>query len=560
MTQSDPRHQRIAELLGDRYELLDLLGKGGFAAVYRARNLRLHRIEALKVLSEALTEDPDFARRFEQEARVAAALDHPNIVKIYDYGAIREFCWYSMQFIEGSTLAHELKSQGRLEERNAARIASGLLDALAYSHARGVIHRDIKPDNVLLDSDGRPYLTDFGVAKSELALVKTHAGTLLGSPAYMSPEQVQGKPLDGRSDVYSLGITLYKTLAGELPFSGDDTFRATIRRLSEPAPPLSSKRRVHPALDAIVMRALERDPAARFARARDMRDALEEFLAHASPPTDDVEDDATLVLGRTEKARGETPPGVPARDSAAAPLAPPGVGAPPVSPATELGPAAPGRPKRWVIPAIGAIVLLLAALLLLRGAATSPRASGRPNAVTPPAPAARSPIPTGAPVVAATMVPSSAPTAVAPTRTPEEEVAIPTVIPTRPAARRRTPTAAPVSVAPVPTAETASPPPGPTNPPFDPNRARFPPEIEAQAPFLLSAQARAAHAGEAVGLSVTVGTDGRVKSARVISDVCPECDRAALESVRRFRFRPARNAAGNPIEAAIAISIRIPQP
>ncbi|HMF07605.1 MAG TPA: protein kinase, partial [Thermoanaerobaculia bacterium] len=281
----EPTESRITRLLGERYELIELLGKGGFASVFKVRNLRLQRTEALKVLSDALTEDPDFARRFEQEARVAAALDHPNIVKIYDYGAIEDFFWFSMQFIGGASVGREIKARGHFDDATAARIAVGICDALAYSHARGVIHRDIKPDNILLDHEGRPYLTDFGVAKSQIALVKTHAGTLLGSPAYMSPEQLQGRALDGRSDLYSVGVTLYRMLSGALPFMGDDTFRATMKRLTEaPAPLVSRRSDVHPLLAEIVMRALERDPALRYPDAPSMREALEDFVTDVTPP------------------------------------------------------------------------------------------------------------------------------------------------------------------------------------------------------------------------------------------------------------------------------------
>ncbi|HXM76756.1 MAG TPA: serine/threonine-protein kinase, partial [Thermoanaerobaculia bacterium] len=280
------RQERLAAALADRYEFLELIGEGGFASVYQVRNLRLRRVEALKVLAEDdLSENSEFAQRFEQEAHVSASLDHPNIVKIYDYGAIETFFWFSMQYIDGASVGKELKTRRRIEDTLAVRIVVPVLDALSYSHARGVIHRDIKPDNILLDRTERSYLTDFGVAKSELALVKTHAGTLLGSPAYMSPEQLQGKPLDGRSDLYSVGVTLFKMLSGALPFTGEDTFRATMKRLSESPEPLSFRRPdIHPTLDATVMRALERDPEQRFPDAASMRDELEGFLAEVTPP------------------------------------------------------------------------------------------------------------------------------------------------------------------------------------------------------------------------------------------------------------------------------------
>src|SRR5262249_38334034 len=296
---------RISKLLGDRYELIELLGKGGFASVFRVRSHRLGRTEALKVLSETLTEDSDFAKRFEQEARVAASLDHPHIVKVYDYGAADDFVWFSMQYVDGPSVGRELRMRESFDELSTARIAVGVLDALQYSHARGVIHRDIKPDNILLDRESRPYLTDFGVAKSQVALVKTHAGTLLGSPAYMSPEQLQGKPLDGRSDLYSLGVTLYKMLAGGLPFTADDTFRATMKRLSEPPEPLLTRRPdVNAMLAEIVMRSLQRDVTLRYPDAEAMREDLQSFLQDVTPPR--VRLSASAVRGDSPTPTGVT--------------------------------------------------------------------------------------------------------------------------------------------------------------------------------------------------------------------------------------------------------------
>src|SRR5262249_32636126 len=168
---------------------------------------------------------------------------------------------------------------------DALRSRTGFLQRVQYSPARGVIHRDIKPDNILPDRDRRPYLTDFGVAKSQAGLVKTHAGTLLGSPAYMSPEQLQGKLLDGRSDIYSLGVTLYKMLAGGLPFTADDTFRATMKRLSEPPEPLSGTRpELPPHRAEALMRPRERDPGERSPDAAARREELESFLVDVPPP------------------------------------------------------------------------------------------------------------------------------------------------------------------------------------------------------------------------------------------------------------------------------------
>jgi TonB family protein len=561
----EPTESRITRLLGDRYELIELLGKGGFAGVYRVRNLRLQRTEALKVLSEMLTEDPDFAKRFEQEARVVAALDHPNIVKIYDYGAIEGFFWFSMQFIDGLSVGRQLRSRERLEDAASVRIAIGILDALHYGHARGVIHRDIKPDNILLDREGRPYLTDFGVAKSQIVLVKTQTGTLLGSPAYMSPEQLQGKPLDGRSDLYSVGVTVYKMLCGGLPFTSEDTFRATMKRLSEQPEPLSARRAdVHPVLAEIVMRALERDPEQRYPDALSMREDLEGFLADITPirttrfsvPVRRLDEAPPTPAGTTPpRAAGTIPP-----DGAPTPSSLPPVSTPPVGPVPRVPPAAAatGRLRRlgWIT-VVMALVLLAAALLVGRRPASRPIAA--PLATPVPSPRAELPIgsipaPTAAPIVEPT-----APTGESPDTVPANGSK---AIGEKPEKRRLRPSAAatrpPHRAAPAPTsvpAPTAVPSPAPQ--PLVTGK-RTPPEILEQAPLLLAPDLLAAHHNETVGMLVIVGADGRLKSARVISSVCPECDRAALEALRRFRFRPAADAKGNPIEGSFGFAMRIP--
>ncbi len=569
----EPTESRITRLLGDRYELIELLGKGGFAGVYRVRNLRLQRTEALKVLSDTLTEDIDFARRFEQEARVAAALDHPNIVKIYDYGAIEDFFWFSMQFIGGASVGKELKARGHFDDRTAARIGIGILDALAYSHARGVIHRDIKPDNILLDHEGRSYLTDFGVAKSQIALVKTHAGTLLGSPAYMSPEQLQGKPLDGRSDLYSVGVTLYRMLCGSLPFTGDDTFRATMKRLTEPPEPLVARRSdVHPVLTEVVMRALERDPDARFPDALSMREALEDFVTDVTPPrVTRGSSTATRRAGGIGSGAVDLPPATApsARGSeeptvvsapflpAVPPPEPPATPAPPPRPAAEAVP--PGTPtprRKSSLPWIGAAaaVLLIAAGIALWRSETKDRAPAAPPPVPTTAPAAAattptaepSPIPTDSPTPepqpspTASPAPKARPTRPVAARSPRRVVSPPTRAPTR------APTLPPTRL---PTAA-ATPVPGAGK--------RRPPSIVEAVPLVLSPDIAAAHRNQAVGMVAVIGPDGKLLSARVIDPVCPECDRAALDAVRRFRFRPGTDVKGNPIESSFGFSIRIP--
>ncbi|MCL4806913.1 MAG: serine/threonine protein kinase, partial [Thermoanaerobaculia bacterium] len=263
---------RLQEALGERYRIERELGRGGFATVFRVWNPRLERAEALKVLAPGHEADEDFPRRFTQEVRLAAALEHRSIVKVYDFGQAGDLYWYSMQLVDGQTLSAELREKGPMRERDLARIAIPLLDALDYSHARGIVHRDIKPENVILDAGRQPFLMDFGIAKSAGSLVKTQTGFLLGTPAYVAPEQAQGKPLDGRADLYALGVTLYRVASGRYPFEAQDPLQAVILRLTQPPRPLSEARPgVDPDFASIVMRALERRRASSTSRRRPRR-------------------------------------------------------------------------------------------------------------------------------------------------------------------------------------------------------------------------------------------------------------------------------------------------
>lgn len=262
--------------VGSRYEILEPIGAGGYAAVLKVRSRASGRLEALKITTVTSGADPDAVQRFREETRIAVALDHPSIVRVWDSGGEGDVLWYSMELVEGPVLASWRGRHVAAEE--AARLGEALADALAYSHARGVLHRDMKPENVLLAPDGRPKLMDFGIAKSEDSSVRTKTGFLVGSPAYVSPEQLSGTPLDGRTDVYSLGTTLFELLAGRLPFRSrgiDDL----VRRLDDDAPPLSKYLPdADPELERIVGKALARDPHDRY-DAAGLRDALRAYLA-----------------------------------------------------------------------------------------------------------------------------------------------------------------------------------------------------------------------------------------------------------------------------------------
>ncbi len=272
---ADYRREHLQRTLGDRYAIGSLLGQGAFASVYLAENRNLGRLEAIKVLSDLHDEKPDFAQRFAEESRLVASLDHPHIVKVFDSGQADGLFWTSMQYIDGPTLDRELVARGALDPDAVLRLAIPILDALDYSHRRGVIHRDIKPSNLILSSNGQVYLMDFGIAKSLASSLKTATGNLWGTPEYMAPEVVNGSPVDGRTDIYSLGTTLYEMMAGRRPFKSTDFLQTILRRVQEePAPPSEYCQEVTMEQDALILRMIARLPEHRYQTAREARGAI----------------------------------------------------------------------------------------------------------------------------------------------------------------------------------------------------------------------------------------------------------------------------------------------
>ena len=276
---ADPLRDALVQAVGAEYELLRLLGRGGMGAVYLARDRALERLVAIKVLPPGAGTDTALIERFRREARTVAALQHGGIVPLHAFGERRGLCWFVMGYVRGESLSARLEREGALPPDVARRILVEVADALDHAHRQGVVHRDIKPDNILLDdASGRALLTDFGIARAETARAATaltQSGAVMGTPHYMAPEQATGEPLDGRSDLYALGVVGYEMLAGRLPFEGRTFRELVLQHVSVTPRPIAEVAREVPAdLGEAVMRCLAKEPDARFADAGALRSAL----------------------------------------------------------------------------------------------------------------------------------------------------------------------------------------------------------------------------------------------------------------------------------------------
>ncbi len=266
----------IGTILGGRYRLVELLGQGGMATIFRALDTQLGRDVAVKLLRSEYLRDPDFSSRFRSEAQNAASLNHPNVVSVYDYGEDPSGPYIVMEVVDGEDLATILRRNGSLPPNQATRIAAAVARALAAAHARGIVHRDVKPGNVLIGRDGRVKVVDFGIARAIAEAQMTLPGTTLGSVHYFSPEQARGETATPESDIYALGIVLYEMLTGGRPWEGDSAAGVALARLTGPAPdPALARPSLAPDLAAITRRALAPLPIDRFASASAMADALE---------------------------------------------------------------------------------------------------------------------------------------------------------------------------------------------------------------------------------------------------------------------------------------------
>jgi beta-lactam-binding protein with PASTA domain len=291
-------------LVDGRYRLLRRVGAGGMADVWCAEDTQLGRRVALKILHERFAQDREFVERFRREASSAAGLQHPNVVNIFDRGEFDGTYYIAMEYVEGSSLKG-LIARG-MSVGEAIEVTRQILTAARFAHSQGIIHRDFKPQNVLIDREGRATVTDFGIARAGASEI-TQTGSVMGTAQYLSPEQAQGLPVSGASDLYSIGVILYECLTGRVPFEADSAVAVALKQVSEqPVPPSRLNPSVPPALDAVVMKALAKHPANRFGSADEFLAALD--AAQADPATSPVGDTAEYAPVAPPPSPAEIPP------------------------------------------------------------------------------------------------------------------------------------------------------------------------------------------------------------------------------------------------------------
>jgi len=307
----------IGNLLGNRYEIISQLGGGGMALVYKGRDTLLNRQVTVKMLRPEYTSDEEFVARFRKEAQAVAKLSHPNIVSVYDVGQEGNTHYIVMEYVEGRNLKQIIKEQGKLPLNQAVEIARQICEGLQDAHENGIVHRDIKPHNILVTDNGKVKVTDFGIAQMMSSITLTNSGTIVGSVHYFSPEQAKGGTTGAKSDIYSMGVVLYEMVTGKVPFEGETPIAVALKHIQdEPVPPGKINPQITPELEQIILRAMEKDVTMRYKTAGDMARDLRKLAGGAADDTRvmDADEFATRVMGgpviitKEKREEAEEPP------------------------------------------------------------------------------------------------------------------------------------------------------------------------------------------------------------------------------------------------------------
>ncbi len=450
-------------LLNNRYRLLEPVGEGGMATVYRAIDTRLGRTVAVKMLHPEYVRDRPFLERFQQEAEFAASLGaHPNIVDIYDIGEDGNLRYIVMEFVEGRSLKDLINERAPFRVPEAFGIGQQVASALDFAHKRGLVHRDVKPQNILVTPEGVAKVTDFGIARSTASSQMTRTGMVMGTVHYFSPEQAQGKPAGPASDIYSLGIILYEMLTGHLPFDAENAIGVAMQHLhNEPPSPWDYNPDLPSGAVATVLRALEKDPQRRY------RDAAEFASALAAPPVADM---GRTTIFATVPEPAEEPTVLYRTDPDPAPVAQPRIvraTAPAVEPVEQVR-RVPPNPWRttWLVLAGLLLAVIVAAAAFFTtgrvlGGSPTPTPTSTPTSTPTPKPTPKKrPSPTPTVKVIVPPVHTATPTPVPPTPTPTPRPPTPTPKP-KPTPKP-TPTPKPPTPTPTPAVPTTAPTPTPT--------------------------------------------------------------------------------------------------